>query len=154
LPRAQLLVTASMAGYKSEQEQLVTSNTDRMLVLSLSSGGGGPDCRTVKKGRSVGSGGAVVTGFSIHQGAAGSSRRSVTLNNTVRGKVTQYRASERADLGDAQWQDYRAAPEFMLSEGAGKKVVYFQVRRHSALGDAVVEALSPIVRDAVTLQAD
>ena len=154
LPRAQLLVTASMNGYKSEQEQLVTSNTDRMLVLTMSSGGGGPVCMTEKAGVPDYGGGPVIASFAINRGAAAGSQRKVTLNNVVKGQVTQYRASERADFGDAQWQEYTTAPGFMLSEGAGNKTVYFQVRRHSSLGDALVETLSPVVRDSVLMQGD
>jgi hypothetical protein len=154
LPRAQLLVTASMTGYKSEQEQMVTSNTDRMLVLTLSAGGGGPVCMTEKTAAPGDAGGPVIASFAINRGAATSARRSVTLNNAVRGKVTQYRASERADFADTQWQDYSSAPAFTLSEGAGSKTVFFQVRRHSALGDAVVETLSPVAQDSVTVQGN
>jgi len=39
-----------------------------------------------------------------------------------------------------------------LSPEPGRKVVYFQVRRHATDGDAVIETLSPVVRDSITLR--
>lgn len=151
LPAAQLLVTASMPGYKSEQELMVTSNTNRMLVLSLSSGGGGPLCKAGTSERR-GVAGLKVERFAIGNGAAATDQRNVTLNHAASGPVTQYRASERADFSDAEWQDHTGAPVFKLSEGSGRKQVWFQVRRHTSMNDAVVETVSPAVTDTIMLQ--
>jgi hypothetical protein len=153
LPSAQLLVTASMAGYKSEQELVVTSNANRMLLLSLSGGGGGPQCRAGGPGKRSFTG-LKVKQFAIAGGDGVTAQRDVTLNHAASGLVTQYRASESADFSDAEWQDYKAAPVFRLSEGNGKKLVWFQVRRHSSLNDAVVETISPAVNDAIVLQGN
>jgi hypothetical protein len=76
----------------------------------------------------------------------------VTLDNVVSGRPTQYRASERADFKDADWQDYTSAPVFQLSEGPGKKSVYFQVRRYATLNGANLETLSPVRKDSIVLQ--
>lgn len=150
LPAAQLLVTASKRGFKSEQETMVTSNTNRMLVLSMASGGGGPACHA--QGVQAGSTqGLRVTRFAVNGGAAVTGTRHVILNNTVSGTVTQYRASEQADFSGADWKKYSTAPAFELSPGKGVKHVYFQVRRHSELNDAVVETLSPVTSDTVVL---
>jgi hypothetical protein len=151
LPQAQLLVTATKAGYLGEQEQLVTSNTDRMLVLSLASGGGGPACNAVGTASAASQNGLQVTYFTINRGAAKTTSRSVTLDHSLSGTVTQYRASERADFSDTDWQDYSAVPAFELGSGNGTKRVYFQVRRHSTINDAVVETLSPVVSDTVSI---
>ncbi len=153
LPSAQLLVTASMAGYKSEQELMVTSSANRMLVLSLSGGGGGPQCKAATSGKRAASG-LKVEHFAINNGAAVTAQHSVTLNHAASGVVTQYRVSERSDFSDAEWQDHAAAPVFKLSEGNGRKQVWFQVRRHSSLNDAVVETVSPAVSDSIVLRGN
>lgn len=151
LPSAQLLVTASMAGYKSEQELVMTSNANRMLLLSLSGGGGGPGCNASGQGKRS-QVGLEVRRFALANAAGVTAQRDVTLNHVASGAVTQYRASERADFSDAEWQEYTAAPLFRLSEGNGKKLVWLQLRRHSSLNGAVVETISPAVSDSIMLR--
>jgi hypothetical protein len=151
VPQTALLVTASRAGFKAEQENVVTSNTDRMLVLSLSAGGGGSQCELDSSGSSPQASGLDVTRFAINAGASKTGQRTVTLDNRAAGEPTQYRASERADLLDAQWQTYSGKAAFELSDGAGNKVVYFQVRRHVTINGADIEVLSPVVRDSIRL---
>lgn len=150
VPRAAILVTVSSSGYKSEQETIVNSTSNRTLVMSLSSGGGGTPCPLTDGDNRVYEGGLIVTGFSLDNGKAVTTNGTVTLNNTVKGSVTQYRASEHADFSAARWQDYSTAPSFTLSAGAGKKLVYFQVRRHANVNGAVIETLSPVERDSIT----
>jgi hypothetical protein len=152
VPRAPLLITISRAGYMSGQESLVTSTANRMLVMSLSTGGGGTPCPLDNSVSRVYSGGLSVSRFSLNNGKAVTAGRTVTLNNQVNSQATQYRASEGADFSGASWQEYTTAPAFQLSPGPGKKVVYFQVRRHATAGDANIETLSPTERDSITLQ--
>ena len=151
VPQTALLVTASKAGFKAEQENVVTTNMDRMLVLSLSAGGGGSQCELDSSGSSPQASGLDVTRFAINDGAPKTGQRTVTLDNRVAGEPTQYRASERADLLDAQWQAYSGKAAFELSDGASNKVVYFQVRRHVTINGADIEVLSPVVRDSIRL---
>jgi hypothetical protein len=151
IPQGPLLVTASRPGFKAEQENLVTSNTDRTLVISLSAGGGGSQCPIDAAAGGRESGGLGVSRFLINQGAAQTGQRKVTLNSRVTGGATQYRAGERSDLRDAPWQDYAGQVSFELSQGAGNKVVYFQVRRHATINGADLEVLSPVVRDSIRL---
>ena len=152
VPRAPLLLTVSRAGYMAAQESLVTSTANRMLVMSLSTGGGGTPCPMGNSVSRVYSGGLSVSRFLLDNGKAVTADPTVTLNNQVNSQATQYRASERADFSGASWQEYAAAPAFQLSPGPGKKVVYFQVRRHATAGDANIETLSPTARDSITLQ--
>ena len=152
VPRAAILVTVSRPGYKAEQETLVTSTANRMLVMSLSTGGGGTPCPLSDSVSSVYEGGLGISRFVLNNGKALTADRAVTLNHRLNGQPTQYRASERADFHAAEWQDYAPAPVFQLSADPGKKVVYFQVRRHATVGGAVIETLSPVVRDSITLQ--
>jgi hypothetical protein len=151
VPQTALLVTASRTGFKAEQENVVTSNMDRMLVISLSAGGGGSQCELDSGGSSTQASGLDVSRFAINDGAPKTGQRAVTLDNRVAGKPTQFRASERADLLDAQWQAYSGKAAFELSEGAGSKVVYFQVRRHATINGADIEVLSPVVQDSIRL---
>jgi hypothetical protein len=151
VPQTALLVTASRKGFKAEQENVVTSNLDRMLVLSLSTGGGGTQCQLTGDTSPQQAGGLEISRFAINNGATKTGQREVTLDNRVAGEPTQYRASERADLLDAQWQDYSGKATFELSAGAGNKVVYFQVRRHATINGANLEVLSPVVRDSIGL---
>ena len=152
VPRAPLLLTVSRAGYMAAQEALVTSTTNRMLVMSLSTGGGGTPCPMGNSVSRVYSGGLSVSRFLLDNGKAVTADPTVTLNNQVNSQATQYRASERADFSGASWQEYTVAPAFQLSPGPGKKVVYFQVRRHATAGDANIETLSPTALDSITLQ--
>lgn len=151
-PRAPLKVTASKSGFKGEQQSIVTSNTNRFLVLSLARGGGGPKC-TLDKGRaSVSSGNLFVSRFSINKGVNETSSREVKLNNTISGQATHYRASESSDFSGAEWKVWSKAPDFQLSAGAGSKTVYFQVRRHATINGANIETRSPAVHRTITLQ--
>jgi len=152
VPRAPLLITVSRVGYMAEQETLVTSTANRMLVMSLSTGGGGTPCPMDNSVSRVYSGGLSVSRFLLNNGKGVTADRTITLNNQVSSQATQYRASERADFSGASWQEYTVAPAFQLSPGPGKKVVYFQVRRHATAGDANIETLSPTARDSITLQ--
>ena len=152
VPRASFLVTASRDGYKAEQETMVTSPGNRMLVISLPAGGGGTLCPLSGNAARVSDSGLGISRFTLSSGAGVATTRSVTLNNVVSGQPTQYRASERADFKGAEWQDYTQAPAFQLSDGPGKKSVYFQVRRHASLGGANLETLSPVSKDSIVLQ--
>jgi len=151
IPQGPLLITASKAGFKAEQENMVTSNMDRLLVLSLSSGGGGSQCPLDSDVTGQQVSGLDVSRFAINSGAAKTGKRTVMLDYRVAGDPTQYRASERADMRDAQWQAYSGKASFELSDGAGSKVVYFQVRRHATINGADLEVLSPVVRDSISL---
>ena len=152
VPRAALLITVSHPGYMAEQEAVVTSTANRRLVMSLSTGGGGTPCPLSSSVSRVYDSGLSVSRFVLNNGKAVTAERTVTLNNQASSQSTQYRASERADFSGASWQKYATAPAFELSPDPGKKVVYFQVRRHATAGDANIESLSAIARDSITLQ--
>ena len=152
VPRATLQVTASRDGYQSARERLVTSNTNRMLVMTLTTGGGGPRCNTDLGAASVVSGGLDVARFALNGGARVTTSRSISLDNRVTGQPTQYRASEQRDFAGADWQEYASAPLFELSAEPGRKTVYLQVRRHATVNGAVLETLSPVVQASIVLQ--
>ncbi len=149
VPRAKLLVTASMPGYMSEQESMVTSTSNRMLVLSLAGGGGGPKCRITTADTIESASGLAIRRYAINNGARQADSQTVRLHNSLNGMATHYRASEQRDFADAQWQVYATAPEFKLSSGPGLKRVYLQVRRHSTVNGATLETVSPAVQDTI-----
>lgn len=151
-PRAPLQVTASKTGYRGEQTPVVTSNSDRLIVMTLARGGGGSKCRLSGGAVSRQTGGLQVSRFAINNGAAVTDSSRVTLDNSISGQPTDYRASERADFNGADWMDWSAAPVFQLSGNPGKKVIYFQVRRHADINGAAIETRSPVVHGSITLQ--
>jgi hypothetical protein len=153
IPRAPLLITASKAGYKGEQQSLVTSSMPRLLVMSLASGGGGAQCARVGARAVESTGGMQVTDFRINNGAAASTNGQVHLDHRVSGHPNEYRASENPNFSDAQWQPYNDHPVFTLSPGDGKKTVYFQVRRYSKINGADIQTLSGVVHDSIVLQS-
>ena len=63
----------------------------------------------------------VVTAFLINNNAAGTTSRTVTLNNTATGRPTHYMASESSGFTGASWQTYATAPGFMLGAGDGER---------------------------------
>ncbi|MDX2456906.1 MAG: carboxypeptidase regulatory-like domain-containing protein [Gammaproteobacteria bacterium] len=153
VPRTTILVTASRDGYKAEQETMVSSAGNRMLVISLPTGGGGTQCPLpLGETATRASGGLGISRFAMSSGTAVTTTRNVTLDNLVSGQPTQYRASEMANFRGAGWQDYSQAPAFQLSAGPGKKTIYFQVRRHASLNGANLETLSPVRKDSIVLQ--
>ncbi len=153
LPRAPLNVIASKAGFLGQQEALITSNMERLLVVSLPTGGGGPKCELdVRDSGSGSAGGLQVRNLSINNGAAITASRYVFLNHALEGHPTDYRASENPDFRGAGWQSYIPKPALELSPGGGRKVVYFQVRRYSKVNGADIQILSPVVRDSITVR--
>jgi hypothetical protein len=152
LPRAPLTVIASKPGYLGQQESLVTSNMERLLVVSLPTGGGGPKCvQDIRD--TAGRASALQVGYlNINSGAAITTSRYVFLNHVLEGNPTEYRASESPDFNGARWQAYIPEPAFELSPGTGRKVVYFQVRRHSMINGADIQTLSPVVRDSINVR--
>jgi hypothetical protein len=152
LPRAPLTVIASKPGYLGQQESLVTSNMERLLVVSLPTGGGGPKCEQDPSGTAGRSSALQLGSFKINSGAAITASRYVFLNHALEGHPTEYRASESPDFNGARWQAYIPEPAFELSPGTGRKVVYFQVRRYSKMNGADIQTLSPVVRDSINLR--
>ena len=83
--------------------------------------------------------GPAVTSFSINNGAASTSSRTVTLNNTATGSPNQYMASESSGFSGAVWQTYSTAPNFTLASiGGGTKYVYFKVRNSTTAVESTV----------------
>jgi hypothetical protein len=152
IPRAPLVVTVSRPGYKGEQQSLVTTNTGRTLVMSLAVGGGGPQCEYEGEAADAFSGGLHIGYFNLISQGSAAGKRQVVLSHSVNREPTHYRVSENRDFSGAAWQPYIPGPVYRLSQGAGYKVVYFQVRRHSQVNGADVEMRSPVMQDVILVQ--
>ncbi len=152
VPRAQLLVTVSRPGYKGEQQPLVTSSTGSILVVSLATGGGGPECEHEGDAAAAFSGGLHVGYFKLIDRSGASGGRQVVLSHSINREPTHYRVSEDRGFSGAQWLPYTSDPVYQLSRGTGYKVVYFQVRRHSVMNGADIETLSPVMQDVILVQ--
>jgi hypothetical protein len=138
----------------SGQETLITTNTNRMLVISLPAGGGGPQCTTGAREQQAENGGLAPRNFLINNGARVTTTPLVSLDHRATGAPTHYRASEDPEFTGAAWQVYEAKPRHRLSEGNGRKIVYFQLRRLRGMDGADLEVRSPVVRDSITLQGN
>lgn len=83
-----------------------------------------------------------VASFQINNGAAETSSRKVTLNNTVTGSPTHYMASESSTFKRARWKTYTGAPKFRLSSRKETKTVYFKIRnakgKSSVVSDSII----------------
>jgi hypothetical protein len=81
----------------------------------------------------------VVSSFTINGGAVSTTRRVVTLNNTVVGTTpTYYLASEDPQFGRAAWLPYSPTPSFTLASSTlGAKTIYFRVKDGSGKKSAV-----------------
>jgi len=152
VPRSPLVVTVSRPGYMSGREQMKSSAENRMLVLSLPTGGGGVECPLGQSGLVQTATGLEIESFQLNNGAAITRDASVTLDNKFSGHASQYRASERSDFRGAEWQTYDKGLRYQLSAGRGSKTVYFQLRRYARINGADLEARSSVTRDSITVQ--
>ena len=152
IPRTPLVVTVSRRGYMSEQEHMTGSDEDRMLVLSLPTGGGGIECLLDQGEVKIVADTLDIESFQLNNGAAVTRDASVTLDNRLSGNATQYRASERPDFHGAKWLAYEKRPRFQLSAGRGNRTVYFQVRRYARINGADIEARSSVMSDSINTQ--
>jgi len=152
IPRTPLVVTVSRNGYMGEQEHMKGSNEDRMLVLSLPTGGGGVECLLDQDEAKITGDTLDIKSFQLNNGAAVTRNASVTLDNRFSGNATQYRASERPDFQGAEWLTYEKRPRFQLSAGRGNRTVYFQVRRYARINGADIEARSSVISDSINAQ--
>jgi hypothetical protein len=123
-----------------------------MLVMSLSTGGGGPVCMHESETASGFAGGLQVGYFNLLRRNATAGARIVVLSHSMNREPTHYRVSEDRGFRGAQWLPYVQEPVYQLSPGTGYKVVYFQVRRHSTVNGADIESLSPVMQDTILVK--
>jgi hypothetical protein len=147
IPHTPVVITVAKPRFRSHRNALSAQQSDRLVVVSLASGGGGPTCPQPREtGQWPGTYGELRVGdLEIEPRGA----RSVMLSAAVRGQPTQYRASERADFSDAEWQPYADNLRFSLSPGKQPKTIYFQVGRHRAIDGASLQSVSNVISNTV-----
>ena len=154
VPETPLLLTVSKPQYKSEQRVLSGSQNNRTVSIVLRRGGGGPSCTPpAGEGLADMGTGLQVVGCRINHGAPSTTSRTVTLKCTAKGSPTHYRASERRDFRNADWQPYEPSVRFKLSPRPGQKTVYYQARRSSEASGASLQMVSNVARDSIRLTA-
>lgn len=82
-----------------------------------------------------------LSSYSINNGDISTGNQIVRLNNdfyAFPSTVNQYMASESSDFKNAQWQAYSQMPLFTLSNGNGKKTIYFKVRNNLGAESVIV----------------
>jgi len=158
VPRSRLVLTVSKPGYRGRRSELDATTAERVLVVPLAAGGLGPECSGVREHANGSEAPAAraaalprVRDFSLAGGAATTRERRVLLRARVTGDPTEYRASERRDFGDAEWRPFSERVEFVLSPGAGRKTVYYQLRRLVERGGGRLESRSAVHEDSIVL---
>ena len=135
-----LLLTVSKQGYQGKQQLLEPLYQNRVLVMKLVSGGGGPHCDAPAAAvdREVSTGLAIERVRVKADGGSGN----VLVSVSVSGTANQIRVSEQADFSDVTWQDLKPDVTYTPSEGKGLKQIYVQVRRVAKVKGASIEVLS------------
>ena len=153
VPETPLLLTVSRADYTGYQRSQSAKRFDITLRVEMVSGGLGPQCELGDSRRISNTSDVALTvsSFTLNAGKSTTRKRTVNLNASVSGTPTHYRVAEHWSFDDAEWQEYTVGPQFTLSEGAGQKKVYFQVRKLSGTSGAQLESLSGIAQATVYL---
>jgi hypothetical protein len=139
-----LVLTVSGKGFQGQRQTLEPLYESRVLLVKMTTGGGGPSCDAPRQasGDVTGSG-LNVSAVHIRENI-NSSPTGVLVSARASGAVNQIRISEQADFADVEWQPYKPAVPFTLSAGEGPKQVYVQVRRIAQVQGASIEVLSPV----------
>jgi hypothetical protein len=142
-----LVVTASKQGYKGSEQRLEPLTRASVVVLKIAPGGGGPRCDAPAGSEPAGTAaGLVIEGVSVRKDPETAGGGRILLSIEVSGAANEVRVSEQADFSDAPWQALRQPLPFDLTEGAGPKQIYVQVRRHAGAQGASIEVTSPAER--------
>jgi hypothetical protein len=140
-----LLLTVSRLGYQGQKQLLEPIYQNRVLVMKVASGGGGPHCDApagpVTKGAV--STALVIERVTVEADSTAGDSGNVLVSVSVSGQANQMRVSEQADFSGASWQNFRPSVAHTLSEGKGLKQIYVQVRRVAEVKGASIEVLSP-----------
>ena len=154
VPQTPLVLTVSRPDYTGYQRTHSAKRFNITLRTPLSSGGLGPVCDLGDQPVSLstlGEGALTVGMFRLENGASSTAKRLVSLNTRLSGNPTHYRVAEHWSFDGADWVEFEGQPEYELSEGAGQKKVYFQVRRLRGSEGAQVESVSGIAQATIYL---
>lgn len=141
-----LVVITSKTGFQGKQQLLEPLYQSRVLVVKLATGGGGPECDAALDEQAAEAAPALVIEAVRVRADNNAQPSGVLVSARVAGKANQIRISEQADFRSAAWQTLGDAVPFELSDGAGLKQLYVQVRRASEVQGASIEVQSPVKR--------
>lgn len=159
LPKTPLLLTVSGSQRKGVQRVIAATETTLVRTVHLPLGGLGPVCdappTAIKiKPQKPKMNGLRVAGVNLDRGQSTTTSRRVVLSSSIAGTPTHYRISEDPSFKGAEWVEYQHTPLFTLSDGDGRKRVYYQVRKSVALGEGTIQTTSNIASDWITLKAN
>lgn len=159
IPDGNVQLTVSKDGFHGHSRVFSKTQSVASVYVPLKQGEGGTTCvaATVKFDNS-----GVQTkqqnnpllqliSMKINRNATSTNSQTVTLNNQVGGSPTMYRASEKSDFSDANWQPYSDGPSYILSNGKGNKTVYFQIRKVTKMDKGEITRDSSVVTDVIRL---
>jgi len=145
LPVNSMVLTASRPGYQGKQQGVEPLSGNRVIVLNLARGGGGPVCEAVEGGDEPEADGDLeITHVRVTADTASSSDGQVLVTVRVSGDANQIRVAESANFADTVWQDLKPENRYTLSSDKGVKRLYVQVRRQVKARGASIEVLSPV----------
>jgi len=153
VPETPLILTVSRPEYTGYQRRQTARRFDITLRVGLATGGLGPICDLgeVEISPALTDGPVTISTFRLDDVAPSGGGREVRLNAVVTGNPTHYRVAEHWGFEGVEWIEYKSQPLHEISEGAGEKRVYFQVRRMKQLDGAQVESLSGIAQATIYL---
>jgi len=146
LPVNRMVLTASRRGYQGRQQGVEPLSGNRVIVLKLVPGGGGPVCQATENSgepEQASSGELEITGVRVGTDKTASSGAQVRVTVDVSGQANQIRIAESADFAGAAWQALKPQNPYTVSQGKGVKQLYIQVRRQVKSRGASIEVLSP-----------
>ncbi len=139
-----MLATVSKSGYQGRQQLLEPQYQNRILILKIVSGGGGPKCDApLTLVEDDADSGLTIERITIKPDAVAESSGQVQVSVKVSGNANQIRISEQADFSGAPWQALAPTVAYSTSQGKGVKQIYVQVRRQAKAKGASIEVVSP-----------
>jgi len=145
LPRNPLVLTVSRQGYRGDRRLLEPLHENRVLMLKLAAGGGGPRCEGAgSDGEAAEAVGLEITELVVSADRSSKDTRQVLVTTRLSGSATDIMVSEHAGFKDASWQPYAASVGYQVSEGRGRKTLYVQVRRYVKVNGATLQTVSPV----------
>lgn len=146
LPRNPLLLTVSRPGYRGREQGLEPIAENRVLIVKLAAGGGGPTCAGAEGSGAVAAVGLALTAVEVAPDPVSDDPRRVVVKTRVRGKATDIRVSDSADFAAAPWRPYAPSVGFELNRAGEPATLYVQVRRYVKAGGATLETVSAVRR--------
>lgn len=141
-----LLVTVSKDGFQGRQQQIDPLYQNRVLVLKMVTGGGGPGCDAAPVASAADTPSSVTIDTVRVRRDLDAGANSVLVSAQASGQANQIRISETADFAGARWQPLGRAVSYELSDGKGMKRLYVQVRRAAQVQGASIEVTSSVKR--------